>query len=141
MNKKIIILSGIFLIMLVGFYYGYKLNEKAILKTNKKETLYKTISPEKAKEKISSNKNIIILDVRTKKEYRKEHIPNSVLIPLNILDREVENKIPNKDSTIFVYCRTGNRSKSASNILIKKGYMNVYDLGGIEKWPYKTVIK
>lgn len=102
------------------------------------ETTYQKITPEQAKERIEKEEGIIVLDVRTKEEYKEKHIPNSMLIPLVDLEKEVEEKISDKNTTIFVYCRSGRRSKSATEKLIEMGYENVFDLGGIIDWPYGT---
>ncbi|MDN5322530.1 MAG: phage shock protein [Clostridia bacterium] len=61
-----------------------------------------------------------------------------MLLPLNSIEEKVVELIPDKDTKIFVYCRSGNRSKTASELLIKLGYTNVYDMGGINDWPYET---
>jgi rhodanese-related sulfurtransferase len=61
-----------------------------------------------------------------------------MLLPLNSIEEKVVELIPDKDTKLFVYCRSGNRSKTASELLIKLGYTNVYDMGGINDWPYET---
>lgn len=99
---------------------------------------YKSITHQEAKLKLDKEKDIVLLDVRTKEEYMQNHIPRSILMPLGVLDQEVQNKIPHKDTTIFVYCRSGSRSASAAKILAKLGYTKVYNLGGINEWPYET---
>ncbi|MBF8983138.1 rhodanese-like domain-containing protein [Lutibacter sp. B2] len=102
------------------------------------ERTYQKITPEQAKERLEKEEGIILLDVRTEEEYKEKHIPNSILIPLQDLDKMVEEKISDKDTTIFVYCRSGRRSQSAAEKLIEMGYENVFDLGGIIDWPYET---
>jgi len=97
------------------------------------------IDPLEAKRRLTKDKGIILLDVRTQEEYLENHIPGSMLIPLNILRIEASNKLPDKQATIFFYCRSGNRSRAAVKMLLKKGYSNIFDLGGIIRWPYKTV--
>ncbi|MDU3352001.1 MAG: rhodanese-like domain-containing protein, partial [Clostridium sp.] len=82
---------------------------------------------------------VIILDVRSEEEYNSGHIENSILIPIDKLEEEAENILNDKNKKILVYCRSGNRSKKASNILLEKGYTNVYDFGGIKDWPYEIV--
>ena len=78
----------------------------------------------------------MLLDVRTSAEYTQKHIPKSTLIPLDVLQNKVQNQIPNKETTIFIYCRSGNRSRMGAKMLIDLDYKNVYDLGGIINWPY-----
>ena len=97
------------------------------------------ITPEDAKSKIDKEKDIVLLDVRTKNEYLGKHIPKSTLIPIDILSNEVEKKLPDKNKQIIVYCSAGNRSVRAVRILDKLGYVNIHNLGALYKWPYKTV--
>jgi len=97
------------------------------------------IDPSEAKKRLDEEKGIILLDVRTQQEYIENHIPRSTLIPVNVLAREANKKLPDKRATIFAYCRSGNRSRAAVKMLLKQGYTNVFDLGGIMRWPYKTV--
>ena len=98
---------------------------------------FKNISPEEAYQMIKKDKkDIIIIDVRTPSEVKAEgKIPNSILIPLGNLGEGI-SKIQNyRDKKIIVYCRSGNRSASASRILTSLGFKNVYNLqGGINKW-------
>ena len=102
------------------------------------ETAYKKISAKEAKEIIESE-DVIILDVRTQEEYNEGHIENSVLLPVNDISSKAEEILTDKDAKILVYCRSGNRSATASKQLIKMGYTNVYDFGGIISWPYEIV--
>lgn len=97
------------------------------------------IDPLEAKKRIDSEKGIILLDVRTQEEYIENHIPRGTLIPLSVLARVASKKLPDKQATIFIYCRSGNRSRAAVRMLLKQGYTNIFDLGGIIRWPYKTV--
>ncbi|MHB8075357.1 rhodanese-like domain-containing protein [Desulfosporosinus fructosivorans] len=97
------------------------------------------IDPTEAKKRLDMEKGITLLDVRTREEYLENHIPKSILIPLNVLAIEASKKLPDKQVTIFVYCRSGNRSSAAVKRLLKQGYTSVFDLGGIIRWPYKTV--
>jgi phage shock protein E len=91
------------------------------------------------KNKLDNDKNVILLDVRTRNEYVMKHIPNSLLITLDLLAAEADKKLPNKAAEIYVYCASGNRSSMAVSILKKLGYTNVNNLGGIGAWPYETV--
>ena len=96
------------------------------------------ISPEEAKKRLDSDEDIILLDVRTQEEYEEKHIPGSILIPVDELEKRAETELPDKNKDIFVYCRSGNRSTTASNILSELGYKKVYNLGGIIDWPYEV---
>ena len=84
------------------------------------------------------NKDTYIIDVREGYEYKSGHIPNSYNIPLGDINSISLNNFSHT-STIIVYCRSGNRSNTAANLLIKLGYENVYDMGGITNWPYDLV--
>ena len=97
---------------------------------------YKQITQEKAKEMMDTQ-DVIVLDVREQDEYDSGHIPGAVLLPVGTIDEDTAGKvIPEKDSTVLVYCRSGNRSKTASDTLVKLGYTKVYEFGGINTWPY-----
>lgn len=99
---------------------------------------YQIITPEAAYEQLADDETIVLLDVRTESEYQEKHIPGSVLLPLDTLAEQAAEILPDQEATIFVYCRSGNRSKTAANQLLEAGYTNVYDLGGINNWPYET---
>ena len=102
------------------------------------ESDYQQISQEEAKEMMDTQ-DVIILDVREQDEYDSGHIPGAVLLPVGTIDEETAaEEIPEKDSTVLVYCRSGNRSKTASSALAELGYTNIYEFGGINTWPYET---
>jgi len=97
------------------------------------------ISAEEAKDRMDGEEEIILLDVRTQEEYDVQHIPNAVLIPLDSIGDKAEAVIPDKEAVYFVYCRSGNRSEAATVLLMEMGYVNVFDLGGLNHWPYEMV--
>ncbi|MBO5330546.1 MAG: rhodanese-like domain-containing protein [Anaerotignum sp.] len=100
---------------------------------------YQQITAEEAKEMIDTLDDEIILDVREQDEYDAKHIPDAILLPVGMIDEDTaEGVIPEKDSVVLVYCRSGNRSKTASNKLAQLGYTQVYEFGGINDWPYET---
>lgn len=102
------------------------------------ENTYRQISQEEAKEMMDTE-DVLILDVREQEEYDTGHIPNAVLLPLGTIDENsAADVIPEKDTTVLVYCRSGNRSKTASAELAELGYTNIYEFGGISTWPYET---
>ena len=81
---------------------------------------------------------VIVLDVREQDEYDSGHIPGAVLLPVGTINEETASAvIPEKDDTVLVYCRSGNRSKAASAALAELGYTNIYEFGGINTWPYE----
>ena len=98
---------------------------------------YEQITQEAAKEMMDTQE-VIVLDVREHSEYDSGHIPGAVLLPVGSIDEETAAAvIPQKDSTVLVYCRSGNRSKTASSTLAGLGYTNIYEFGGINTWPYE----
>ena len=97
-----------------------------------------SLTQEEAKEMMDTQE-VIILDVREQDEYDSGHIPGAVLLPVGTIDEDTAAEvIPEKDSTVLVYCRSGNRSKTASSALAELGYTNIYEFGGINTWPYET---
>lgn len=99
---------------------------------------YTSIKPEEAKKRLENEEGIILLDVRTQEEYLEKHIPKSMLIPVDVIEKEAPIKLTDKNAPIFVYCRSGRRSAIASEALVQMGYTKVYDLGGINDWTYET---
>ena len=105
---------------------------------NTADSSYQQITQEEAKEMMDTQ-NVVILDVREQNEYDGGHIPGAVLLPVGTIDETAAAEvIPDKDSTVLVYCRSGNRSKTASSKLAELGYTNIYEFGGINTWPYET---
>ena len=78
----------------------------------------------------------IILDVRSASEFAYGHIPGAILLPDYDIKYSAEQILPDTDALILVYCRSGNRSRAATSLLLSMGYVNVYDFGGINTWPY-----
>lgn len=97
---------------------------------------YETIDAKKAKE-MMENEVVIILDVRTSNEFNEGHIENAINIDSSQIEKAVD--LFEKDQTILVYCRSGNRSKKAAKQLAKLGYTNVFDFGGINNWSYGII--
>lgn len=103
------------------------------------EEAYHKITAEEAKKMIDEG-GATIVDVRTPEEYREKHIPDSILVPNESIDaNKMPDELPDKDAILLVHCRTGVRSKQASDKLVELGYKHVYDFGGIADWPYETV--
>ena len=98
---------------------------------------YKKISPDQAKKMM--NGKVIIVDVRSPSEYNEGYIKNALLMPGNNIKELAPKILPDMNATILVYCRSGNRSKKAANLLIDMGYQNIYDFGGINNWNEKLV--
>ena len=81
----------------------------------------------------------IILDVRTAEEYAAGHIPGAMLLPNETISSVPPTQLPDKDQLILVYCRSGNRSKQASQKLVDMGYTNIVEFGGIISRPGEIV--
>ena len=99
---------------------------------------YHKISAEEAYEMMASQA-VVVVDVRTREEYDGGHIENAVLVPNESIGSEMPEALPDKEATLLVYCRSGRRSKQAAEKLLKLGYQNVYDFGGVIDWPYERV--
>lgn len=95
---------------------------------------YRQITTQEAVEMMERETGYIILDVRTQAEYDAGHIPGAVLIPNETIGTDEILQLPDKDHLIMVYCRSGNRSKQASEKLVKLGYTNIVEFGGINSW-------
>ena len=100
---------------------------------------YDQISGAEAKAIMDSESGYIILDVREQYEYDEGHIPGAILIPYGEIADRAEKELPDKDQLILVYCRSGRRSKIAAEELVKLGYTNVKEFGGIIDWEYEIV--
>ena len=99
--------------------------------------MYEQISPDEAKKIMDSDKDYIILDVREQEEFDAGHIPNALLLPYTEIENKAEEMLPDKDKLILVYCRSGRRSKIAAESLVKLGYANIKEFGGILDWKYE----
>lgn len=128
--KKIILLIIIVIIIIIGIVFKMNKKEKNI----ENEVVTKHVSMNDIVQIMEENENYIILDVRTQAEYNQGHIPNAICIPNETIDENVENKLPDKNQMILVYCRRGNRSKQAAEKLKKLGYTNLIEFGGIIDW-------
>lgn len=100
---------------------------------------YRQISMSEAIAIMEKEKDYIILDVRRPDEFAEKHIPGAINIPNEIIGIEEIKELPNKKQLILVYCRSGNRSKQASEKLVQLGYTNIVEFGGIIDWPGETV--
>lgn len=99
---------------------------------------YRQITQEEAAKMMESGDDYILLDVRTTEEFAQGHIPGAICIPNETIGTEEIPQLPDKDATILVYCRSGNRSKQASQKLAELGYTNVLEFGGINTWTGPT---
>jgi rhodanese-related sulfurtransferase len=100
---------------------------------------YEQISGAEAKALMDSESGYIIIDARTQSEFDEGHIPGAILIPEYEIAERAESELSDKNQLILVYCRSGRRSKIAAEELVKLGYTNVKEFGGIIDWEYEIV--
>ena len=103
------------------------------------ESTYRQVNAEEADSMMEEESGYIILDVRTAQEYSEKHIPGAINIPNETIGTEDIPELPDKEQLILVYCRSGNRSKQASEKLVKLGYTNIVEFGGINDRTGETV--
>ncbi len=129
-TRNIVILCLLVLLCVGAFLF---------LKSRLSSAGYQKITPEEAQIMLAEG-GVTLVDVRTAPEYTDRHIDGALLIPhTDILNARPEAQLPDLNAPIILYCRTGSRSQTASKALLEYGYKNVYDLGGINSWPYETV--
>jgi len=147
--KRIFIILGVVALLIVGgcvvsaFYGSSDTEESAsdiVAEDEAPEVVaYQKIDPDEAKRVMDSGDSYILLDVRTLEEFAEEHIAGAILIPSEEIAERAASELPDKDTLIMVYCRSGVRSARVTSELIEMGYTNVYDIGGIIDWPYETI--
>lgn len=108
-------------------------------RNHRNEAGYQKITADEAQTLINKTDNVIIIDVRRKDEYQTGHIENAICIPNETIFQQAATLLPEPSQKILVYCRSGNRSRQAANKLIKLGYQDVIDFGGIIDWHGEIV--
>ena len=103
------------------------------------EVSYRQINMDEAITMMEEESGYIILDVRTPEEFAEKHIPGAINVANETIGTDEIPELPDKDQLILVYCRSGNRSKQASEKLVALGYTNIVEFGGINDWPGETV--
>ena len=103
------------------------------------ETTYRQVNMDEAITMMEEGSGYIILDVRTPEEFAEKHIPGAINVANETIGTDEIPELPDKDQLILVYCRSGNRSKQASEKLAALGYTNIVEFGGINDWPGETV--
>ena len=98
------------------------------------DSSYKQISQDEAMQIMQDETGYLIVDVRRPDEFAAGHIEGAINVPNEAIEDEMPAELPDKDQLLLVYCRTGRRSKEASEKLAKIGYTNVYEFGGITTW-------
>lgn len=107
--------------------------------TEETEAVYENITAEEAKKIMDTKEDYVILDVREQSEFDEGHIEGAMLIPHGEIENKAEEIIPDKNTLLLVYCRSGRRSKIASEALVELGYTNIREFGGIIDWKYGVV--
>ncbi len=130
-------LAILLILVTVGCFIGCGSNKK--MEGESMENSYTQITQDEAKEMMKKDDGHVIVDVRRQDEYELGHIPGAILIPNETIDTEMPSELPDKQQIILVYCRSGNRSKQASQKLFDMGYENVYEFGGINTWTGEIV--
>ena len=146
MKKILCIISAVLCIFLtacgdatsIGIIGGADGPTSIIIAEKGEKAMYQQITAEEAKKIMDSGEEHIILDTREQDEFDEGHIPGAILIPYTEIENKAEEMLPDKDAQILVYCRSGRRSKIASESLAKLGYTNVKEFGGIIDWDYEV---
>lgn len=107
--------------------------------TQSESGTYKQISSDEAAELMKTEKDFIILDVRRQDEFDSGHIPGAICVPNETIGTADIPELPDKSQLILVYCRSGRRSKEASQKLADMGYTNITEFGGIIDWKGEVV--
>ena len=95
---------------------------------------YTSISMDEARTIFEQDGDYIIVDVRRADEFAEGHIPGAINIANESISTEMPSELPDKNQVIYIYCRSGNRSKQASEKLATMGYTNIIEFGGIIDW-------
>lgn len=140
-KATLLIITILMSISSLTFAAGGKEIQRSTTENKEEEIMpqYREIDAKSVKKMIDNNEEFYFVDVRTIEEYNFSHIPTSKNIPLDVLSDRSSSEFSSKDAKIVLYCRSGARSKIASNALINLGYTNVYDLGAIITWPYELI--
>ena len=89
---------------------------------------------------LREGQNYQIVDVRTPEEYAVAHIKGAVCVPNESIGEEAIPLLPDKEQILFLYCRSGNRSKQAAGKLLRLGYTRVYEMGGFADWEGEITV-
>ncbi|MCL2280783.1 rhodanese-like domain-containing protein [Candidatus Saccharibacteria bacterium] len=146
--KKIIIVLAIIVLGTGGVFVamnvtGTEKNESVGASENKtpQKLTYQKITVDEAKSIMNSDKPYLLWDVRTEEEFAAGHLPDAVSVPDSEIKERAKMEAPDKNTLIMVYCRSGARSSRAAAELVKMGYTNVRDIGGIIDWPDDVLVQ
>lgn len=138
MKKRNIPILTITVLLVIALTLGLSGCVTTDTPTGEDEPAVVNLTAEEGKVMMEEDPAIILVDVRTQEEYTEEHIPGALLVPVDELENLASEMMPDKEATYIIYCRSGNRSATAAQMLIELGYINIYDMGGIIDWPYET---
>lgn len=128
-RKKILLTAALFVLLITGCGAGEPVQPAT----------YEQITAEEAKRLMDEHPEAVILDVREQDEFDAGHIPGACLLPVSLVSEDTAAAvIPEKESLVLVYCRSGRRSKLAAEALVGLGYSNIKEFGGILDWPYEV---
>lgn len=135
-DYRILLQRCLFGLLILGtmLTFGCSAQPKETEGETMEKNTYTQITMTEAVEMMKTETNYIILDVRTHEEYNEGHIPGAICIPNETIGSGDLSALPDKDQLILVYCRSGNRSKQASEKLVLLGYTNIVEFGGIRDW-------
>ena len=132
---QMILLAAFEALLLIN--YSIKKNKSSSVTGMVGKDRYYEITVGEAHRLISTQE--VMVDICTREDYDGGHIENAVLVPNESIGGEMPEALPDKEGTLLVYCRSGRSSKDAAQKLLKLGYQNVYDFGGVIDWPYELV--
>lgn len=124
------ILAVVIVVLLFTGWRSSRPLQTAEKKKNGK-VLYRSLSPEDGWSLLQGNRKVTLLDVRTPDEFAYSHLPNSINLPLNDLEKKAIQTLGNRNKTILIYCQSGARSKQATKLLYAHGFTDVHDIGGM----------
>lgn len=136
MMYKRIIASIFAIITMASLITGCAAKNQKTQETTAMTGTYQQITQDEAKRIMDTRDDYIIVDARDQYEYDQGHIKDAIVIPYTDIEDLAEQKLPNKEQLILVYCRSGRRSKIAAQSLADMGYTNVKEFGGIIDWQY-----
>lgn len=96
------------------------------------------VTVDDVKDRLDSGEKFVLVDVREESEYAKDHLPGAIHLGKGVIERDIENRIPDLNEPVVLYCGGGFRSALAADNLQKMGYTNVLSMdGGVRGWREK----